>query len=136
VLKLRRAKADFVNSNAHRGLRKLLVPLLGWKEGEDLTRQWAGKDPAAIERVDRTLAAAGMTMSTVMAQTFAEVLSEVERFDRLTAAAELGRNAMLREVAEHRSVFAAHLQRATAEIDDAGSKVIASPPTLSPEAQA
>ncbi len=41
-----------------------------------------------------------MTMDTVMAQTLAASINEVERIDRLTAAAELRRNAVLREIAD------------------------------------
>ena len=130
VGRLRRAKAEFLNSSAHRGLRKLLDGLLGLKQGQDLTAQWAAQDPEALKLVASSLAAAGMSMNTVMAQTLAAALGEVERFDRLTAAAELRRNAMLREIANYRSVFAAHLQRATAEIEDAEFKVIASPPMV------
>jgi hypothetical protein len=136
VAKLRRMKAEFLNSSAHRGLRKLLDGLLGWKESQDLTAQWTGREPDAIRLVETSLAAAGMTMDTVMAQTLAVSINEVERFDRLTAAAELRRNAMLHEIANYRSVFAAHLRRATSEIEDAEFKVISSPPALSPEAQA
>jgi hypothetical protein len=130
VTRLRRTKAEFVNSSAHRGLRKLLDPLLGWKQGQDLTAQWATQDPEARKLVESSLAAAGMSMNTVMAQTLAATLGEVERFERLTAAAELRRNAMLREIADYRSVFAARLQRATADIEDAEFEVVASPPAL------
>ncbi|MBX9829785.1 MAG: hypothetical protein K2Y27_32930 [Xanthobacteraceae bacterium] len=136
VARLRRMKAEFLNSSAHRGLRKLLDGLLGWKESQDLTAQWAGKDPAAVKLVASSLAAAGMTMDTVMAQTLAASINEVERIDRLTAAAELRRNAVLREIADYRAVFAAHLRRATAEIEDAEFKVISSRPPLPPQGAA
>jgi hypothetical protein len=126
VTRLRRTKAEFVNSSAHRGLRKLLDGLLGWREGQNLTAQWAAHDPEARKLVASSLAAAGMSMNTVMAQTLAATLGEVERFERLTAAAELRRNAMLREIADYRSVFAARLQRATADIEDAEFEVVAS----------
>jgi hypothetical protein len=134
--RLRRAKAEFLSSSAHRGLRKLLDGLLGWKEGQDLTAQWTGKDPDAIKLVESSLAAAGMTMNTVMAQTLAASINQVERIDRLTAAAELRRNAMLHEIADYRSVFAAHLRRATAEIEDAEFKVVPPRPALPPQASA
>jgi hypothetical protein len=52
VTRLRRTKAEFVNSSAHWGLRKLLDGLLGWKEGQDLTAQWAAQDPDAIKLVE------------------------------------------------------------------------------------
>ncbi|MBX9846593.1 MAG: hypothetical protein K2Z80_32770 [Xanthobacteraceae bacterium] len=136
VARLRRTKAEFLNSSAHRGLRKVLDGLLGWKESQDLTAQWAGKNPDAIKLVASSLAAAGMTMDTVMAQTLAASINEVERIDRLTAAAELRRNAVLREIADYRAVFAAHLRRATADIEDAEFKVISSRPPLPAEAQA
>jgi hypothetical protein len=146
VARLRRAKAEFLNSSAHRGLRKLLDGLLGWKESQDLTAQWAGKDPDALRLVERSLAAAGMTMSTVMAQTLAASINEVERIDRLTAAAELRRNVMLREIADYRSMFAAHLRRATSDIEDAEFQIVSSKavssqaalsrPALPPQGQA
>ena len=135
VTRLRRAKAEFVNASASRGLRKLLDRLFGWKEGQDLTTQWSAHDPEARKRVASSLVAAGMSMNTVMAQTLAVTLGEVERFERLTAAAELLRNAMLREIADYRSVFAARLQRATADVEDAEFQIVspqavASPPAL------
>jgi hypothetical protein len=136
VARLRRMKAEFLNSSAHRGLRKLLDGLLGWKESQDLTAQWAGKDPDAIRLVERSLAAAGMSMSTVMAQTLAASINEVELIDRLTAAAELRRNAMLHEIADYRSMFAAHLRRATTDIEDAEFKVVSSRPARPPQGQA
>ena len=146
VARLRRMKAEFLNSSAHRGLRKLLDGLLGWKESQDLTAQWTGQDPDAVKLVASSLAAAGMTMHTVMAQTLAASINEVERIERLTAAAELRRNAVLREIADYRSVFAAHLRRATSDIEDAEFKVVSSKavssqaissrPALPPQGQA
>ena len=141
VARLRRMKAEFLNSSAHRGLRKLLDGLLGWKESQDLTARWAGRDPDAVKLVASSLAAAGMTMGTVMAQTLAASINEVERIDRLTAAAELRRNAVLREIADYRAVFAAHLRRATSDIEDAEFQVVASQavssrPALPPQGQA
>ena len=89
VARLRRTKAEFLNSSAHRGLRKLLDGLPGWKKSQDLTAQWAGKNPDATRLVASSLAAAGMTLNTVMAQTMVASINEAERLDRLTAAAEL-----------------------------------------------
>jgi hypothetical protein len=95
VARLRRMKAEFLNSSAHRGLRKLLDGLLGWKESQDLTAQWAGKDPDAVKLVE----------------------------------------------ADYRSVFAAHLRRATSDIQDAEfqvipSQVVSSRPALPQQGQA
>jgi hypothetical protein len=136
VARLRRTKAELLNSSAHRGLRKVLDGLLGWKESQDLTAQWAAKSPDAIKLVASSLSAAGMTMNTVMAQTLVASINEVERIDRLTAAAELRRNAMLREIADYRSGLAAQLRRATAEIEEAEFKVIPSRPELPAKASA
>jgi hypothetical protein len=136
VTRLRRTKAEFLNSSAHRGLRKVLDGLLGWKEGQDLTARWAARNPDAIKLVAGSLTAAGMTMNTVMAQTLVASINEVERIDRLTAAAELRRNAMLREIADYRSGFAAQLRRATSDFEDAEFKVISSRPELPAEASA
>ncbi|MBX9825855.1 MAG: hypothetical protein K2Y27_12770 [Xanthobacteraceae bacterium] len=126
VARLRRTKAEFMNSSAHRGLRKLLDGLLGWKKSQDLTALWAAKNPDATRLVASSLAAAGMTMNTVMAQTLVASINEAERLERLTAAAELRRNAMLREIADYRSGFAVYLRRATADIEDAGFQIIPS----------
>jgi hypothetical protein len=134
VARLRRMKAEFLNSSAHRGLRKVLDRLLGWKESQDLTAQWAARNPDAIKLVGSSLAAADMTMNTVMAQTLAASINEVERLDRLTAAAELRRNVVLRAIADYRSVFAAQLRRATSGIEDAGFPVVSSRPARPAEA--
>jgi hypothetical protein len=136
VAKLRRMKAELLSSSAHRGLRKVLDALLGWKESQDLTARWAGKDPDAVKLVAKSLAGAGMTMDTVMAQTLAASINEVERIDRLTAAAELRRNVMLHEIADYRAVFAAHLRRATSGIEDAEFKVVLPRPALPPQGRA
>ena len=117
-------------------MRKLLDGLLGWKESQHITAQWTAKNPEALKLVASSLAAAGMTMNTVMAQTLAAAINEVERIERLTAAAELRRNAVLREIADYRSVFAALLRRATADIQDAEFKVVASQPALPAEGSA
>jgi hypothetical protein len=134
VGKLRRMKAEFLDSSAHRGLRKVLDRLLGWKESQDLTAQWAAGNPDAVKLVASSLAAAGMTMNTVMAQTLAASINEVERLDRLTAAAELRRNAVLRAIADYRSVFAALLRRATSGIEDAEYQVVPARAALPAEA--
>ncbi|MBX9843185.1 MAG: hypothetical protein K2Z80_15390 [Xanthobacteraceae bacterium] len=136
VARLRRLKADFLNSSAHRGLRKRLDGLLGRKEGRDLTAQWAARNPDAVELVASSLAAAGMTMDTVVAQTLVAAIKDVEQIDRLTAAAELRRNRVLREIADYRSAFAAHLRGATPGIEDAAFKVISSRPGLPAEGSA
>jgi hypothetical protein len=128
VVRLRRTKAEFLNLSAHRVLRKLLDGLLGWKESRDLTAQWAARNPDALKLVASSLAAAGTTMNAVMAQTLVASINEVERIDRLAAAAEFRRNAMLREIADYRSGFAVRLRRATSDVEDAEFKVVSSRP--------
>ena len=71
-----------------------------------------------------------------MAQTFAVSIDEVRWIDRLTGAAELRRNAMLREIAGHRTGIAARLRRATSDIEDAGFKVTPARPELPAEGSA
>ena len=78
--------------------------------------------------VDAALAAAGLTMDAVMAQTLALKIDEVERIDRMIAGAEARRNVALREIDRHRATLAAALRQAADEVLDAEFKEI--PPRL------
>ena len=81
--------------------------------GQNLATDWAAGNSAAIERVNKLLALAGLTMDKVIAQTTASELDKIERFNRLIASAEWRRNALLREIEHHRAALA---QRQRAEI--------------------
>jgi len=58
-------------------------------------------------------------MHTVMAQTLALKLDQVERIDRMIMGAEARRNAVLREVDRHRTSLAQVLRQAANNVEDA-----------------
>lgn len=106
-----------MTANAHKGLEQILGPLCGWAEADVLRRDWARRDAKAIEKVDKLLASAGLTIDAVIAQTLALKLDQVERIDRMIMNAEARRNAVLREVDRHRASVAQALRRA-ANVED------------------
>jgi hypothetical protein len=75
VRRYRRLKVALMAATAYEGLQKVLEPISfeGWLE---LVEDWAARKPEAIEEVDRRLAAAGLTIDAVMAQTLCEHLDE------------------------------------------------------------
>jgi hypothetical protein len=126
VFRLRRAKSEFINSNAHRGVHMVLGPLLGWKEGQELGARWATKEPEAQREVEKILTAAGMSAATIIANTMAALAHEVAQFDRLMTAAAGRRDATLREIALYRTTFAAKLRGAVEEVEVTDFEVLPS----------
>src|SRR5215475_13842738 len=61
AFRLRRLKANLMTTVAHNGLRKILEPLMDWTEAHELAKAWAARERAAIKRVDKLLALAGLT---------------------------------------------------------------------------
>jgi hypothetical protein len=100
---------------------------MDWADARDLTEAWAARERAAIRRVDKLLASAGLTMDAVMAQTLSIRLDDIERIDRMIATAEMRRNAILREVDRHRTTWGQELRRAAQQAEEAGFKLIEAP---------
>jgi hypothetical protein len=71
----------------------------------------------AIERVEKLLKLAGLTMDAVVARALVRELGSIERLDRLISTAEGRRDAALREIERHRSGFGQALRDATQGID-------------------
>jgi hypothetical protein len=94
------------------------------KGGSTLVTDWAAGDPTAIERVNKLLASAGLTMDNVIAQTTASELEKIERFNRLIASAEWRRNTLLREIDRRRASFAQKVRSEIHRIEDAEFKTI------------
>jgi hypothetical protein len=105
VRRYRRLKNALMAATAYEGLRKVLEPISfeGWL---DLVEAWAARKPEAVEEVDRRLAAAGLTIDAVMAQTLCEHLD-----------AEVRRNAALCEIERHRATLAVRLRQTVQQID-------------------
>jgi hypothetical protein len=116
VLRLRRLKAALMTSCAYRGLEIVLAPLLDAGIGQ-LVEKWARREPNAIQRVDRILASANLTMDAVMAQTMADQLAVIESIDRLIAIAEVRRDAVLHEIERHRASFALVMRQTVNQLE-------------------
>lgn len=78
------------------------------------TEAWLQGEPAAVETMNRLLAARGLDLNAVMAMALSECLSDVERYDRLIASAEARRNRVLLEIERRRETLA-RWQRTVAE---------------------
>jgi len=117
VLRLRRLKANLMACAAHRGVATLLRPLI--EEDEEralLARGWVARRDGAVEKVESLLAAAGFGPDHVAAATFASTIYDMERIDRMMAAAERRRNSALFHIEHHRERFGRALRRALDEV--------------------
>jgi len=116
VRRYRRLKNAFMAATAYEGLKKVLEPISfeGWL---DLVEEWAARKPQAIAEVNRRLAAAGLTMDSVMAQTLCEHLDEIKGIEGLIAMAEARRNDTLCEIERHRATLAHRLRQTVQQID-------------------
>jgi hypothetical protein len=117
VRRYRRLKVALMAATAYEGLRKVLEPISfeGWL---DLVEDWAARKPEAIKEVDRRLAAAGLTIDAVMAQTLCEHLDKFKGIEAMIAMAEARRDSALCEIERHRATLA-HRVRQTVQQSDA-----------------
>jgi hypothetical protein len=119
IRRLRRLKASLLQAAAHKGVKAVLGPLVASWEVDSLADNWALRRPRAIAKVDKVLAAAGLTSDAVMAETLALRLDPIERIERMIASQEGRQEAVLREIDRHRAVLAEALRGATKEIEEA-----------------
>ncbi len=125
AVRLRRLKAALMTACAGEGIAQVLRGLDVPGIPSVLAQRWAARELAAVAEVDAALEAAGLTLDHVMAQTLALRINEIERIDRMIAAAEARRNTALREIAHHRATFAASLRDAAAHaVTDAEFEVV------------
>jgi hypothetical protein len=135
VLRLRRLKASLLLTCAHAGLVRVLKPLVGSTEAEQLAAAWAKRDAAAVAKVKSLLAASELTVDAIMAETLTLKLEQTERFEAMIAVAEARLAAALREVDRHRATLAGALRATVEDIEDAEFEEIPAQPSL-PEASA
>ena len=128
AFRLRRLKAKLITAAAHKGLERILNPLVNWNKREELVRGWVARKPTVMIEVNKLLASAGLAMDAVMAETLSFKLDDVERIDRMIATAEGRRNAILRELDRHRRTWGQDLRPAAQQIEDAEFKVIEAKP--------
>jgi hypothetical protein len=124
TFRLRRLKWTLLTATAGEGLTKVLGPLIGWGQADDLARAWFTRKPSAIKRVKKILASADLSVDAIMAQTLSIKLDDIERIDRMIAIAEARRNAILREINRHREVLSQNLRRAVQDVEDGPLQVI------------
>ncbi len=117
VLRLRILLANLMRANAYKGLCEVLSPLKGALQAKTLSEGWHARKPDAIEEVNKVLPA-GLSMDTVMAQTFSVELDAIERINRVIQAAEARRNKCLHEIARHRETLAQTLRQTVQQIEE------------------
>lgn len=84
---------------------------------QKLAKKWAARNPSAINRVNKLLASANITMETVVAKAFVDKFDQIERIDRFIMIAEGRRNAILREIDRHRTTLAHSLRQTIRDVE-------------------
>jgi hypothetical protein len=92
-----------------------------------LSEGWLARKPDAVEEVNKVLTSAGLSMDTVLAQTFSVELDAIERINRMIEAAERRRNNCLHEIYRHRETLGQTLRRAVQQLEDGQLRAIESP---------
>jgi len=123
ILRLRRLKANLITATAYNGLQTVLQPLVDYGVFQ-LAQNWARKQPDAIERVNRLLASANLTMDAVMVQALCNNIDPIERIERMIALAESRRDAILREIDRHRATLGHTLRRTVEQIQEGEYRVL------------
>lgn len=121
---LNRAKIRALEDMIHDGVR-IEVGAINYNIGvtfEDpagLAAGWMTGDKAKTARVNELLVLSGRSDESVEAHGFLLQLSEIERIDRMRAAVDQRRDALLREIERRRSTRAQQLRQFSEEISDA-----------------
>jgi hypothetical protein len=116
--RLHRYKASLLQAAAHKGLEKVLEPLVDGLDVQ-LAENWARRSPRAVAKVHKVLASADLTIDAAMAETMVQRLDDIERIERLIASQQARLEAALREIDRHRAVLADALRGAAHEAEDA-----------------
>src|SRR5262245_55955647 len=124
IFALRRLKANLMTATSHKGVKAVLLPIIGYLKADKLANDWAARKPNAIERVNSILEAAGLTMQAVTAQTLSENLDFVERIERMIMIKESCRNAILREIDRHRATLAHTLRETVHQVEHGEIQII------------
>jgi len=125
-------KANLIAASTSAGVERVLKDL-GWTDPWTSAKDWARRGEKTVEAVEQGLAAAGLSMDSVMARTFAVRLVEMDHIDRMIMAAEASRNAALHAVERHRSGLGQRLREAIKEPPSAAAPAVtADAPALSP----
>jgi hypothetical protein len=132
IARLHRMKANLIAASASAGVERVLQDL-GWIDPRISAQDWARRGEKTVAAVAHGLAAAGLSMDSVMARTFAVRIAELDRIDRMIMAADASRNAALHAVERHRSGLGQRLREAIKEPPSAAAPAVtADAPALSP----
>jgi hypothetical protein len=128
-LRLRRLKTALFRARAHSGVENVLKPLSEMtSRTHALVKGLAQRKPEAVEKVNKSLSGAGLTMDAVTAETLFENLEAFERIEAMIASLDARRNNILREIERHREALATARRRAAeTEVEDAEFREIAAP---------
>jgi hypothetical protein len=125
AFRMRRLKTNLLTANVHKGLNEILETFRAWDEPEGrLAKNWAAREPDAIKQVTKLLAAAGLTMDAVRAQTLSLKIDDIERIDCMILNAGARRDAVLREVDRHRASLGQASRRASDGAEEAQLVVV------------
>jgi len=130
ILRLRRLKAGLLAGGARHGLDNNLLSDLGAPGAYDTSKGWAAADRLAAERVNGTLAAAGLSMHAVMARTLSENIRDIETIERITMTLEARRNASLEQIDRRQAKLALRLRRTIEEVEAVDLKRIENAPAI------
>ena len=135
MLRFRRWKTRLIGICGHEGLLPILEKLvtdnrdprneqalLVRSPADRLADQWARGNPEALKQVSKILNEAEIDFESIMAQTMAVKLDEIERIDRLMTQNEIRRNALLREIDRRRLALAQRIMKDVEDISDAESE--------------
>jgi len=90
-----------------------------------LPYQWVKQKPDVVAWINELEANKDISMNEVMASAFVRNLDRIERVDKLLAAAESRRNAVLREIERRREIaFARSLREAVQQAEDAEFTIV------------
>jgi hypothetical protein len=125
--RLRRLKAKLMHAAAHKGLMRLLRPLVHYTSLDELVKGWALRNRETVKEVNEILKQAGLGEEAIAAQTLAAELDTFEKIDRMIMQTEARRHVVLREIDRRRDVLARRLREASAGIEDGKYTLIAPP---------
>ncbi len=121
--RLRAIKTEMMKAAAENGIARALKPVIlaDVQPGQDarhlpreieLAARFSAGEAQAVERTEKLLARNGQTTRAVTMQAVAGRMDEIDRFNRMIAAADRERMCVLREIERRRQTFAKALRQA------------------------
>ena len=95
-----------------------------WEEKET-ARQWSAGSAAARDVIEGVLGRAGIALDAVVAETLTIRMGDIERIERMIAAAELRRDRIMREIERRRAHGKLELKQAIGMIEEMAGRELA-----------